>query len=80
MTLALNRARMLVVAAGLVAIAGLALPSPADAHGGHGSCSQGADVFNTSADRGTLASTTGRTGTTDEGIEALHTVTCEPNP
>ena len=74
--------RRLYGVAATVALAGLALASPAVAHEGHASCGEGArEYVVTAAHAGTAgetASTQARQGGLKEGVALAHAVYCEP--
>ncbi len=77
------RRKRLWVGAGLVLV-GLLIPSPALAHGGHGSCAQGAQTFTVplaqSGGLGALASEVAPHGGVAALGEELHAAGCEPRP
>ena len=71
-----------IAAAGV--LAALALASPAAAHEGHASCSEGARTFIVpiaqSGQAGETASAQAKAGTLNENVAAAHAALCEPKP
>ncbi len=68
--------------AAVLVMAGLAIPSPASAHQGHGSCAEGAESFTVplaqSGGLGQLASSVAPHGGVAALGAELHTAGCEP--